>query len=41
MTEKVFFTVSVVKPCNRLPRDTLDASSLETFKAGLDQALGS
>jgi len=29
-----------VRQWNRLPRDVVDALSLETFKARLDQALG-
>jgi len=36
---KKSFTVRVVRHWNRLPRD-VDALSLETFKARLDQALG-
>jgi len=31
--------VRVVKPWNRLPREVVDAPSLETFKARLDGAL--
>ena len=38
---KKFFTARVVKHWNRLPRDVVDAPSLETFRARLDQALGS
>ncbi|KAK4818123.1 LOW QUALITY PROTEIN: hypothetical protein QYF61_006210 [Mycteria americana] len=34
-----FFTMSVVKHGNRLPREMVDAPSLETFKARLDGAL--
>ena len=36
---KKFFTVSVVRHCNRLPREVMDAPSLEVFKARLDGAL--
>jgi len=38
---KKFFTMRVVKYCNRLPRETVDAASLEVFKARLDGALSS
>ena len=34
-----FFTVRVVKHRNRLPREMVDAPSLETFKVRLDGAL--
>ena len=37
---KKSFTVRVVRHWNRLPSDVVDAPSLETFKARLDQALG-
>ena len=37
---KNFFLERVVKHWNRFPRDVMDALSLETFKARLDQALG-
>ncbi|KFW65196.1 hypothetical protein AS28_11184, partial [Pygoscelis adeliae] len=36
---KKFFTLRVVKHWNRLPRDVVDAPSLETFKVRLDGAL--
>jgi len=35
-----FFTESVVRCWNRLPRDVVNALSLEVFKAWLDGALG-
>ncbi|KFZ54629.1 hypothetical protein N321_02692, partial [Antrostomus carolinensis] len=35
-----FFTQRVVRHWNRLPREVLDAPSLEAFKARLDGALG-
>ncbi|KFV42022.1 hypothetical protein N341_07973, partial [Tyto alba] len=34
-----FFTVRVVRPWHRLPRETVAAPSLEGFKARLDGAL--
>ena len=36
---KTFFTMRVVKHRNRLPREVVDAPSLETFKVRLDGAL--
>ncbi|KFR08744.1 hypothetical protein Y956_01128, partial [Nipponia nippon] len=36
---KKFFTVRVVKHWNRLPREGVDAPSLEVFKARMDEAL--
>jgi len=38
---KKFFTMRVVKHWNRLPREVVDATSLEMFKARLDGALSS
>ncbi|KFV18520.1 hypothetical protein N340_06274, partial [Tauraco erythrolophus] len=37
---KKFFTQRVMRHWNRLPRDIVDAPSLEVFKARLDEALG-
>jgi len=36
---KNFFTMRVVKRWNGLPREVVEAPSLETFKARLDRAL--
>ncbi|KFP15500.1 hypothetical protein Z169_02538, partial [Egretta garzetta] len=36
---KKFFTTRVVKHWNRLPREVVEAPSLETFKARLNGAL--
>lgn len=36
---KRLFTVKVVKCWSRLPKEVLDAPSLETFKARLDAVL--
>jgi len=36
---KKFFTLRVVKPWHRLPREVVAAPSLETFKARLDGRL--
>lgn len=36
---KKSFAVSVVRHCKRLPREVVDASSLETLKVMLDGAL--
>ncbi|KFV60858.1 hypothetical protein N341_04152, partial [Tyto alba] len=36
---KKFFTIRVLKHWNELPREVVDAPSLETFKARLDRAL--
>ncbi|KFQ25421.1 hypothetical protein N332_13755, partial [Mesitornis unicolor] len=38
---KNFFTVRAVRHWHRLPREAVDAPSLEVFKARLDRALGS
>jgi len=36
---KKLFTMRMVNHWHRLPREVVDAPSLETFKAGLDRAL--
>ena len=38
-TRKMFFTITVVRNWNRLPRELVDVLSLKTFKVRLDQAL--
>ena len=38
---KKFFTVRVVRHCNRLPREVLEDLSLDIFKSRLDSALSS
>ncbi|KFP18710.1 hypothetical protein Z169_12865, partial [Egretta garzetta] len=38
-TRKKFFIMRVVRHWSRLPREALDAPSLEVFKARLDGAL--
>jgi len=38
-TRKKFFTMRLVKHWNRLPREVMEAPSLETFKVMLDWAL--
>ena len=40
-TGKKFFTQRVVTHWNSLPKEAVDAPSLQAFKAGLDVALGS
>ena len=39
LTVKKFFTMRMVRHWNRLPREAVDAPSLEVFKARLDGAL--
>ncbi|KFZ57975.1 hypothetical protein N321_03688, partial [Antrostomus carolinensis] len=36
---KKFFTVTAVRPWNRLPKEVVDTPSLEVFKDRLDEAL--
>ena len=38
-TRMKFFMIRVVRPWNRLPREMVDALSLETLKVRLDGAL--
>ena len=40
-SRRKFFTQRVLKHWNRLPKEVVDAPSLEAFKARLDVALGS
>ena len=40
-SRRQFFTQRVVMHWNRLPKEAVDAPSLEAFKARLDVALGS
>ncbi|KFQ14066.1 hypothetical protein N330_11610, partial [Leptosomus discolor] len=38
-TRKKFFTLRVIRHWNRLPKEVVDAPSLEVFKGRLDGAL--
>ena len=40
MLGRIFFTWRVLRPWHTLPREAVDAPSLEAFKARLDGALG-
>ena len=38
-TRKNFFTLRVMEPWNRLPREVVESPSLEIFKTRLDKVL--